>query len=118
MSKDPAISSDILRARRIAFELDTLSPPVSNTSAPKGINTASQMTPPSLDRNLFRSDGNVHSLAPPRGRPGGQGSNTILKGESLYCHLPSDKISGEQLYRFLRIQFGVEIESPFPTIKV
>ena len=113
MSKDSDIS--VLRAKRlralesnaelawIHLELDTFS---SYSSAPK--NNA----PPSLDQNLFRSDGNIHSLAPPRGRPGGKGSSTVLEGEDLYCRLPSEKISGDQLYQFLRIQFGVEIEPP------
>ena len=111
---------DVIMERRLAavaesnaeqaFELETLSSLAAKKNAP--------LAPFALDPNLFRSDGNVHSLALPSGRPGGKGSSTVLEGEYLYCRIPSDKISGEQLYHFLRIQFGIEIESPYPSMKV
>ena len=91
-------------AEEVSAQLDTLCPPANNF---KGINVS---TGPNLGP-MFKSSGNIHSLAQgsPSGIPGA-GSKVIVTHYDLYCRIPSPEISGEQLYEFIRIQFGVEVD--------
>ena len=93
-------------AEEVSAQLDTLCPPASGFKF-KAINVT---TGPNLGP-MFKSSGNIHSLAlgSPSGIPGA-GSKVIVTHYDLYCRIPSPEISGEQLFHFIRVQFGVEVD--------